>query len=290
MVAKAVVPGLVLAWAATTAPQVTITVPEPPVVGQVVPQGERNYGKPRIAELESIVFAPESYQNAHVITLGVLDILVANRYWSLRDASATVLLLPTYVIGASDLDSLVRSRVEIRGIVRAIKPKEYLRGVDTDLLLHPTLPVLPAPSQELPRVSITVLAFADRGDRGHGTTKGPAGTFVRDVLENPAEYAGKKVSLRGQFRGSNLFGDLPPATQRSRSDWVLKDGDTALWVTGKAPRGRGWALDPSYKGDAVRWLEVVGQAQVANGVVYLQASKVALSSARDVETAEDDPR
>jgi hypothetical protein len=279
---KSLAPALVLAWAAT-APQVTITLPEGPVPGQVLPQGEREYGKPRVADLESINSAPESYQHVHVIVLGVLDILEPDRYWSLHDGSATVLLLLADVVGARELNAVVGSRVEIRGIVRVIKP-------DFDLPEHPELPPLPEPRSDWPRVSITVLAFADRGERGRSYAKAAAGTFVRDVLESPAEYAGKKVTLRGQFRGSNLFADLPPATRRSRSDWVLKDGDTALWVTGKAPRGKGWALDPSYKGDAVRWLEVVGQAEVANGVVYLRASTVALSAAPAPETADDKPR
>ena len=31
-------------------------------------------------------------------------------------------------------------------------------------------------------------------------------------------------------------------SQRSASDWVLKEGDNALWVTGKAPKGKGWSL------------------------------------------------
>jgi hypothetical protein len=71
---------------------------------------------------------------------------------------------------------------------------------------------------------------------------------------------------------------------------VVKDGETALSVTGKAARGKGWALDPDYKGDAVRWVEVVGKAEVANGIVYLRASKVALATPPGMETADAEPR
>ena len=67
---------------------------------------------------------------------------------------------------------------------------------------------------------------------------------------------------------------------------MLKDGELALWVTGKAPRGKGFALDPGYKGDTVRWLEVAGKAEVADGIVYLRASKITLAARpKEVETA-----
>jgi hypothetical protein len=290
MAAKALVPALLVASVAAGSAQVTIHVPTEPVPGQVGPQGERDYGPPRVVDLESINVAPDSYQNAHVVTVGTLDMLSPNQYWTLRDGSATVLLLRADEIGASDLDSLIGSRIEVRGITRALRKKEYVRGVDADLIEHPTLPVLPEPSLGFPRNSITVLAFADRGGRGRSSAQAASAAVMREILETPTEHTGKKVRLRGQFRGNNLFGDLPAASQRSRSDWVLKDGDIALWVSGKPARGKGWSLDPTYKGDAVRWLEVEGKPEVVDGVLYLQASKVMLSSAPAVETADDDPR
>jgi hypothetical protein len=151
-----------------------------------------------------------------VITLGTLDLLEPHQYWTLRDGSATVLILPAQGMGA-DLDPLVGYRVEVRGIMRRIRPKEYLNGVDADLVEDPSLPVLPEPRFGWPRNSITVLSFAERGERGDGSGKA-AGALVRDVLEEPARYAGKTVRLRGQFRGRNLFGDLPAASQRDRAD------------------------------------------------------------------------
>jgi hypothetical protein len=48
---------------------------------------------------------------------------------------------------------------------------------------------------------------------------------------------GRVVRVRGQFRGRNLFGDLPAESQRGRDHWVLADRGAALWVMGKAPRG-----------------------------------------------------
>jgi hypothetical protein len=50
-------------------------------------------------------------------------------------------------------------------------------------------------------------------------------------------------------------------------------------VTGKKPEGRGWRLDPGYKGDTVRWLQVTGRVETQGEVTYLRASKVALAGA-----------
>lgn len=249
-------------------PQVTITVPPPLVPGQTTPQGDRNYGPAHPVELQSIAFNYETYQRAHVITVGEIDALVPGQYWTLRDGSATVLLIPGYAVTASDLSPATGMRVEIRGIVRFIRKKEYVtvKHIDADLIEDPSLPVLPEPNVDhgWPRVSITVLAMADRGYRG--TSKAaPAGALTREIIANPTGYLGKTVRILGQFRGNNLFGDLPAGSRRENGDWVLKDGDLALWVTGKAPRGKGWALDPGYKGDTVRWLEVAGKAEVNGG-------------------------
>jgi hypothetical protein len=137
----------------------------------------------------------------------------------------------------------------------------------------------------LPRLSITALSLDERESRDTRKAE-TAGAMVHEIREDPARYAGKKVTIRGQFRGRNLFGDLPAGSQRSREDWVLKDGAQALWVMGKAPRGKGFSLDLDYRGDAVRWLEVAGRAEVANGIVYLRASKVALASPPALEAEE----
>ena len=70
---------------------------------------------------------------------------------------------------------------------------------------------------------------------------------------------------------------------------MLKDGDTAVWITGKDPRGKGWALDPAYQGDTQRFVAVEGKPEVVNGIVYLRASKVSLAAAPSREAAESDP-
>ena len=96
----------------------------------------------------------------------------------------------------------------------------------------------------------------------------------RRILDEPSAFSGKTARIMGQFRGRNLFGDLPANSARTKDAWVLKDGDTAMWVTGKLPKGDGWKLDLDYKGDTKNWLEVEGKPEVVNGIVHLKASKV----------------
>jgi len=67
----------------------------------------------------------------------------------------------------------------------------------------------------------------------------------------------------GQFRGHNLFGDLPERLWGRDDDWVLRSGEGAVWVTGKKPRGKGWSLELDYEPDGRFWLEVTGEVVVA---------------------------
>ena len=268
---------------------VTITVPTPYAPGHEGRHGDNEYGQPRVVDLDHIDFHPESYQRAHVIVVGTLEPLGFGEYLTLRDGGPPLLVIPGHEVTLGDLSPLIGRRVEIRGIVRRIRKKEYLRGVDLDLIEDPGLPALPEIDPKLPRNSITVLGLSDRGESSRRTSVSPASVIVRDVLEDPAEHVGKKVRLVGQFRGRNLFGDLPAASQRSRDDWVLKDGDTALWITGKEARGKGWALDPAYQGDTVRFVAVEGKLEVVNGVVYLRASKVTLAAKPEAPADDESP-
>jgi len=268
-----------------------VTIPLPPREGVTRPGGESQYGEAVFAELSSIAFSMEQHQRRHVRTRGRLDVLEVNNYLLLSDGNARVLLLTVPEIPLAELTAFVGHDLEVRGIVRYIRKKEYVGGVDLDLIEDPTLPVLPAPRTEWPKMSLTVLGVSDRegGPRAKGAT--PAGrSAAAALLANPTPAAAKAppVVVVGLFRGRNLFGDLPPESQRTPTDWVLKDGDTALWVTGKEPKGKGWALDPGYKGDTTRWLEVAGKPEVANGVLYLQASKLRLVK-RPEDTADEAP-
>jgi hypothetical protein len=252
------------------------------------PQGESDYGPPVFADLNSIAFHPEAHQRQHVRTRGRLDMIDTSNLL-LTDGTARVLLL--LANGApGDLMAFVGGQVELRGIVRQLRKKQYVNGVDLDLIEDPSLPVLPSPSPTLPEASITVFSLSDiEGTVAKGPEVLAARTLTENIVQESASYVGKTVRIVGLFRGRNLFGDLPANSQHEKSDWVLKDGDSALWVVGKDPRGKGWALDPDYKGDSVRWLEVQGKPEVANGIVYLRATRVRLSR-KPEELSDDAPQ
>lgn len=235
------------------------------------------YGEPRDAELSSLANEEGGYQRTHVRTRGRLGMV--GGFYSLTEGSAQLLVLPGDGFSASDLTALLGARIEARGIVRALRPKEYVGGRDLDLIEDPDLPPLPAPHVSLPRVSLTLLGLSDMEPRARPGAR-PGRSALAEILADPARYAGKPIRIVGQFRGRNLFGDLPEGSQRAPADWVLKDGEHAVWVVGRAPKGKGFALDPSYKGDSSRWLEVEGKPEVLNGILYLRAGKVALAQRR----------
>ena len=74
-----------------------------------------------------------------------------------------------------------------------------------------------------------------------------------------AAAEGKPVRAIGQFRGANLCRDLPTESRRDSADWVLLTSEGPLWVTGRRPAGKGFQLDPAYRADTARWLEVTGK-------------------------------
>jgi len=256
-------------------PQVNVQVPDPTHPGTAA-----HYGEPMREELASIAGNPEAYRShhPHVITQGRLNILSLGTFWTLSDGGAPVLLLLGHGMDGQMLNRFTGGRIEVRGIVRALRPKEYVRGVDLDLIEDPDLPVLPAPAFELPKVSITMLSFTDAEAQG-SAAKTASELTAADTLVDPQQYRGKSVRFVGRFRGRNLYSDLPDASRRSPDDWVLQVEERAVWVCGKAPRGKGWSLDPASKGDTARWLEVTGKAEVVSGIVYVRASKVAITKA-----------
>ncbi len=132
----------------------------------------------------------------------------------------------------------------------------------------------PAPS---PRYAVSFWDF-DASGLPIGPSIAAEATSVKlpELIANPDAVKGRLVRVVGQFRGRNLYGDLPAPSFRHRLDWVLKDERTAVWVTGRAPSGRDFKLDPDVRDDARTWLEVVGRAVLRDGQVVVRADKVAL--------------
>ena len=103
---------------------------------------------------------------------------------------------------------------------------------------------------------------------------GAGGVTLEQLVRRPARYQGRTIVVRGQFRGRNLFGDMPSESELRSSDWVLRDGAFFIWVTASAPKGKGFRLDASSRSDCVHRLEVEGRPEVRDGLVYLRAREV----------------
>jgi hypothetical protein len=99
------------------------------------------------------------------------------------------------------------------------------------------------------------------------------------VVADPSRFEDSDVTLVGRYRGANLFDDLPATTRLEEDDWVIADGDAALWVTGKPPRGDGWRLSLSDESESRWWIEVRGRIEVRDGIPYLQAKQLRLRPA-----------
>ena len=101
---------------------------------------------------------------------------------------------------------------------------------------------------------------------------------LQELVYGSGRYDGRLIRVRGSYRGSNRHADLPERTRKGRSDWVIKDGYFAAWVTGREARGPNWDLSQrsSSASDAV--VEIVGVPATSGGVVRIQARDVGLSS------------
>ena len=93
---------------------------------------------------------------------------------------------------------------------------------------------------------------------------------------NPFTILSEMVALPTFFG----YTDSEPFDERNSmmtSDSIIFAGVEVF--SGRKPQGKGWKLDPTYKGDGVRWIEVTGRVEVRDGVAFLRASKVTLVSA-----------
>jgi hypothetical protein len=116
-----------------------------------------------------------------------------------------------------------------------------------------------------------------------------ASTTIRSLALEPWRYEGQKVTVTGNFRGRNLFGDLPGAPGKSRYDFVVRGAEGAAWVSGLQPRGRGFDLDIDRRVDTDQWLEVTGVVAYERGLVRIDATQLTAAKAPDAILQADEP-
>jgi hypothetical protein len=228
---------------------------------------EMQYGDPVDVTIESLSFMPESYYDRAVRVSGKLDMLAnagrssgSSLAWALGDFSSRVVIAPVRAVAArfeDDARRWVGREIEITGVVQqATNPETQQQGTIVYFWKY----------------------FGPQERKPEDRPAAPQAT-LEDLLTRLGQWDGETVRVVGQFRGANLYGDLPSASRRRSSDWVLKNDVFAVWVTGQKPRGSGWRLDPKLRRDTGKWLAVQGRVRTVDGIVYISAENVTLAKA-----------
>ena len=100
----------------------------------------------------------------------------------------------------------------------------------------------------------------------------PVAPSIRAIVLHPSRYVDQKVTVTGQFGGRNLFGDLPDAPGKSRYDFVLRSADSAIWISGAQPKGKGFNFSLDSRLDSGRWLEITGTLKMGRGLEWLEVA------------------
>jgi hypothetical protein len=131
----------------------------------------------------------------------------------------------------------------------------------------------PRPGEEL------VLVVTGVADTLFATTPS-----LRGLATQPWRFEGQDVTVVGQFRGRNLFADLPSAPGKSRYDFVLRSADAAIWVTDIRPKGEDFDLSVDARVDTGQWLQVTGAVTQNRGMVTIAGSAVVAAIAPEAPT------
>lgn len=92
----------------------------------------------------------------------------------------------------------------------------------------------------------------------------PTGTVpLETVMVHHESYIGQTVTIWGQYRGWEQGYGAPPVT---KSDWVLKRGEHAIYVTGDS-------LGLRHPDNIGVWVKVTGIVRVKNGVPYIEIQR-----------------
>jgi hypothetical protein len=234
---------------------------------------DSTYGMPEAMGLEEIARGVGNYRKRAVRTKAVVEAFGGGYYLLKGPGEARVLGIPVPEL-ASDVNNFLGREVEIVGLVRPLADnQDPLQGKMED----PLLPPLPNRQGSMPPQSITFWRIGGLTDLRGVLPGSQEIVTLESLVFNPGPLVNRKVRVLGQFRGRNLYGDLPAKTERTPLDWVIKDGAYAVWVVGKSPKGSGWSLDVTLKSDTGRWLEVTGKPETIDGVIYLRAQGVRLA-------------
>jgi hypothetical protein len=174
---------------------------------------ESRYGRIIEVSLDDLLSMPESYVDKAVRTHGQLEMepTTGRLTYSLRGTfGGRLYLYPTAEAGydwEQNARQWLGKEVEVSGAVGQGSISTGVTGQPTVYLL--LWGFLGPPDEKLARTD-------------------SAQVTLEDLVMKPAQHDGKTVTVRGQFRGKNLYGDLPSASRQRSADWVLKDDSSRL--------------------------------------------------------------
>ncbi len=180
--------------------------------------------------------------------------------------------------GQGQPDGAVEATGQLWDLGRMKQDDGRLSGYDLSAILR-------VRGQEWPRPG-DVYVFAVTASRAVETS--PV-TTIRSILLDGPGTIGRLVTVSGQFRGRNLFGDLPQAPGNGRNDFVLRASNAAIWVGGMAPKGKGFDLDPGQRVNTDRWLRVSGVVRETRGLMWIDAKSIELAH-RDATQSDAPPK
>ena len=212
-------------------------------------------GRPAEVSIGEILADPAAFAGRAVRVRGVAEPLPRDRGLKLVEEGSALVALPQ-----PEIEPIVRSllrdwrgqEVEVAGVLRRRPAAGEEASPEVVFWEYLGPESVAEPSAETPTIAIG------------------------DLLARPEEFADRIVRVVGRFRGRNLEHDLPEGGPRSA--WVIKSGRDAIWVTGRKPAGRGFALRPDLAQDTDKWLEVVGRPERWKETTVLRARAVALTA------------
>jgi Big-like domain-containing protein len=229
---------------------------------------EAQYGEPVDVPLDDLLQNPTQYLRRAVRTHGRLDLSsststgIGGSRYAMRDGFGNAVRLVPVGNVAAEFETQARywlgHDIEITGVLLSTGQSDAVQGE-----------------------SLVIQFWAFVGPEDEGDPKKPISArdvTLESLVTTPGRRDGETVRVVGKFRGRNLYGDLPGASQQKGADWVIKDDMFAVWVTGRKPKGAGWELDATLKRDTGKWIEVVGRPETRRGVTYLRAIKVSLTN------------
>ena len=225
----------------------------------------------RVATVAALKNFPAFYHSKPVLVRG--DLKTANDRANLVTADDTI---PLLVPAGLPSDGTYDIRGEALDLGRLTPEDPRLRGTDLTRLGVD-------PGERWPNQGEVVVLRATAFDKAEP----PRAPSIRAMALDPQRYEGQRVTVAGEFRGRNLYGDLPQApadAAESRWEFVLRSADAAIWVLGKRPRGHGFEFDVNSRIDTRRWLEVAGTARHTRGFAWIQAEEL-----REVQPMKEAP-